>query len=165
MPRDILLPGHKPVRHALVLETAPGVELPRLVAHPVRGFGGWTEVRPGEPFEFSTKYGTHLCAVQPGEVVPDRVDAAWCSAHASTPIPVQQVASLSFASPVEALTTTLLVEGVELGALRLRARDETRSTSLAGWAPIAVLALVALAGVVGLTWFVRRRNASAVRRA
>ena len=160
MPFDIIVPGHQAVRHTLVLEPAPGVELPRLVAHPVRGFGGWTEVRAGEPFEFSGKYGTHLCAVQPGEAVPERVDPAWCSAHASTPIPVAEIASLPLASLTDSVTTELRVEDVANGLLRLRVDGETRTGSTMLRSPVGiVLVLIALVGVGGLAWWFLRRRA------
>jgi hypothetical protein len=68
---DVLLPGMKRVEHRLVLEPSELWTGRRIVAAPVRGFGGTHVVEPGVPFAFSTKYGTRLYVVPEAEAIPD----------------------------------------------------------------------------------------------
>src|SRR5215207_1829763 len=107
---DIVLPGTKHVSHRLVIERSDAWHGgQRILAAPVRGFGGTHEVEPGVPFSFSSKYGTRLYVVPPSEELPERIDESWSASHLSATIPVSEVSSAPLASPLESLTTTLTV--------------------------------------------------------
>ena len=57
---DILPPGHKSVRHQLALEIGEGQAEAKFVAWPIAGLRGAGLIEPGQPFSFSTKYGTRI---------------------------------------------------------------------------------------------------------
>jgi hypothetical protein len=109
---DLIPPGHKAVKHELVFAESEALNSCRLVAAPVRGFHGATEIRAGQRFRFSTKYGTRFY------VIPDDVDllpefdrelyAQWPSAEP----PVSEMKSNSLISPVTSAVTTLKLSEV-----------------------------------------------------
>jgi hypothetical protein len=103
---DILLPGHKPISHQLVIAPSEHWTGRRIVAAPVRGFGGTHVVEPGVPFDFSSKYGTRLYVVPEAEALPDVVDDPWKTSHVSADIPVSEVASVPVTSPSTSIVTT-----------------------------------------------------------
>lgn len=157
---DVLPPGHRGVRHELVLQASDGVGGPTLVATPVRGFGGVTTLEPGVPFSFSTKYGTRVYALPAGAPVPEDPDAVRASALAVGDVPVSEVTSTPLASPLTRVLTTLRVASIEDGEIVLEVVDERRLSAggvevrtglLAG-----ALALVACVGLFAL-WRLRRR--------
>ncbi|MEC8511476.1 MAG: hypothetical protein VX015_04965 [Planctomycetota bacterium] len=162
--RDLIPPGHRPAVHELVfdrLELPPGT---RLVATPVRGFGGVEEVRAGVPFRFSSKYGTTFFLVPENEDITAPEPSSGL-AHPSAPPPVREIRSLPLVNPVARVLTTLAFEGVEAGELRLSAVREERfdatgePVGVGTYAPwIAVLLL----GVIAVHKLgQRRRRASA----
>lgn len=160
--RDLIPPGHRPVVHELVfdrLELPPGT---RLVATPVRGFGGVEEVQAGTPFRFSSKYGTAFHLVPEGEEVtaPGRdLD------HPSAAPPVGEIRSLPLVNPVARVLTTLALDGAEAGELRLSVVNEERFDangepvgpgSYAPWIAVLLLGVIAVHKLGQ-----RRRRASA----
>lgn len=160
--RDLIPPGHRLVVHELVfdrLELPPGT---RLVATPVRGFGGVEEVQAGAPFRFSSKYGTAFFLVPEGEVVtaPGR-DLE----HPSAAPPVGEIRSLPLVNPVARVLTTLAFDGVEAGELRLSVVEEEHFDATGepvGPGTYAPWIAVLLLGVIAVHKLgQRRRRASA----
>ena len=115
---DILLPGQRSVAHELVLEIAPGCRPPELVAFPTQGLGVARRVMPGEPFRFSSKYGTCLYELASGEALPPGADRDWAVSHVALAIPVVEEGTVLLSSPVRRLRTTLRLSGAA-GSLRL----------------------------------------------
>ncbi|MFO1076814.1 MAG: hypothetical protein U1E73_03710 [Planctomycetota bacterium] len=159
-PPDLLPPGRKPVQHELILDWAGAPPTQRFVASPARGFSGNREIRPGEPFRFSSSYGTRIYAVPADAVLPDRKeriaeDAPWPSA----PVPVREVRSTSFGHPLARVITTIAVKALRPDALELAFVAERRCDAAGNelgsldWLPLAALAL---AGAVW-TWRLSRR--------
>lgn len=162
--RDLIPPGHRGVVHELVFDELELPEGTRLVATPVRGFGGVEEVTPGTPFRFSSKYGTtfflvpvdaEISAPRPG----DDLD------HPRSAPPVGEIGSLPLVSPVERIVTTLAFDGVEDGRLLLRAVGEERfdgsgePVGLRSYAPWIAVLLLGVIAVYKLGQ--RRRRATA----
>ncbi|MCB9914348.1 MAG: hypothetical protein H6828_04240 [Planctomycetes bacterium] len=157
--RDVLPPGYHDVEHVLVLEgDAHGW---RLVAAPTAGFGV-REVRVGEPFEFSSKYGTRLWAFAAGAAVPERWEAGTFEGHALVADLPAEVASVPLRNPVQRVETHLALEGLADGELRLRRVSETRTGSVRGalgtMLPGALIGALVALGVVALL-VVRRGRA------
>lgn len=161
---DVLPPGYRPVAHELVLEASPHFAEHDFFAAPTAGFGGCTRVVPGEPFRFSSKYGTRLYALAKGATCPEgyRPSAGTAAAAevalASGDIPVQETGSVRAISPVEHVRTTLRIASVADGAIRLEVVDERTD-----WDP-AVAWAVGLAfafGAGGILVLVRRGRARA----
>jgi len=152
---DILLPGHRPVSHQLVIEASELWTGKRIVAFPVRGVGGTHVVEPGQPFGFSSKYGTRLYVATGSEPVPDSADAAWTASHVAAAIPVSEVSSVPLISPLEAIVTTLRIRALDGARFELEVVDESRRNDprLIGlwWS-------VALFGGFGMAWLIRRRR-------
>lgn len=156
-PFDILPPGQRPVVHELVVLPTPVLDGWKIVAAPVAGFSGHTLVVPGEPFRFSTKYGTRLFACAADEGLPERLDEAWMAAHRPTPIPVEQVASVAMTSPLERLTTRLSIDAIGPERIALHVVDEQRVNSFPPAAIGAALVATAALGLFGLMLVRRRR--------
>jgi len=154
---DLIAPGHKPVQHQLVLEASAHFEQHRFFAEPVQGFHGFQEIRPGEPFDFSSKYGTRIFAL-PREVTPDAGAKVASLAVASANIPVSEVSSVVLASPLERVETRLKLARVENGAIELAvvASEEQHSSAMLA----AIGGGIALCAT-GLVLFARRRRRSA----
>ena len=109
---DILLPGHKNVKHELVFEESDLFKEHRLVAAPIRGFTGVEEVQPGKPFRFSSKYGTRFYLVPKNTELPKferEVFDQWPNAAP----PVAEIKSLPVTNPVSMATTTLRFAGID----------------------------------------------------
>lgn len=120
---DILPPGQRAVQHELVVEAADGAALPALLAFPTQGFGQAMRVMPMEPFGFSSKYGTRLYVLEPGEALPRKVDALWAERHRSAAIPVREITGVAMGSPVTRVRTTLRASATADGRLQLAVRD------------------------------------------
>ena len=112
---DVLAPGTKAVRHELVVEPGPALEGLALVATPLHGFQPGGPVVPGEPFRFSTKYGTRLYALPAGAPVPSEPEAVRAAALASADLPLSEETAVPLWSPVARIVTTLRVTSVRLG--------------------------------------------------
>ncbi|MEE2939379.1 MAG: hypothetical protein VX460_03230 [Planctomycetota bacterium] len=162
--RDLIPPGHRPVVHELVfeqLELPPGT---RLVATPVRGFGGVEVVRQGAPFRFSSKYGTTFFLVPEGEDITAPEPGRDLD-HPSAAPPLGEIRSLPLVNPVARVLTTLALDGVEAGELRLRVVEEARFDATGepiGPGTYAPWIAVLLLGVIAVHELgKRRRRASA----
>lgn len=176
VPADVISMGHHPVDHTLVLETSPEVEGRRLVAAPVRGFGGVARIEQGVPFAFSGKYGTLFYAVPSGEELPpfvppfDRDDAAdgaaeW-SAFPSWRVPVGEISQVPDSNPLARVETRISWSGPEgevevVGETRWDATGAMLAESAPGEAPgvpsgVIAIALVGLAGLCVVAVLLRR---------
>ncbi|MCR9245031.1 MAG: hypothetical protein NXI31_08355 [bacterium] len=160
---DVLLPGHKPVQHELVLEWNTAELEHRFVAFPVRGFHGHTVIEPGQPFSFSSKYGTAIYALPSGAAVPsDRTgfeNANW----AGTGVPVGEVGSVPIGNPLTRLETVLRVTGVGEAAItfeRVREQRFDANGNVIGQHDVWWLALFAAAGATLLAFVVVRQRAN-----
>lgn len=126
---DIIPPGNKKVSHHMVFADSPLLQSHRLIAMPVRGFGGFTEVQAGQPFQFSSKYGTRLYVVPSDYHPPGKVFHGEPLPFPSCEVPVSSTTSVPKFSPVASLRTTCkliavgddsigveVIEHVELGS-------------------------------------------------
>ena len=108
---DILLPGHKPVKHVLVFEDLSPPPGQRLIVGPTRGLGGFEEIKPGEPFRFSNKYGTRIYWV-PVDVPAQAWDQESLHAWPNAIPPVSEINSVLIVSSVADVITKLRYEGI-----------------------------------------------------
>jgi hypothetical protein len=152
---DVLLPGMKRVEHRLVLEPSELWTGRRIVAAPVRGFGGTHVVEPGVPFAFSTKYGTRLYVVPEAEAIPDDADEGWKASHLAADVPVSEIYSAPVASALESIVTTLRIGALDgqRFELALVAQEEVRDSRV-----LAVMGAAATLGLVGLVLVLRGRR-------
>lgn len=162
--RDLIPAGYRPVVHELVFDR---LELPpdtRLVATPVRGFGGVENVQAGTPFRFSSKYGTTFFLVPEDEDVSAPEPGRGLE-HPSAAPPVDEIRSLPLVNPVARVLTTLALDGVEGGELRLSIVNEERFDAAGepiGPGTYAPWIAVLLLGVIAVHKLgQRRRRASA----
>jgi hypothetical protein len=160
---DVLPPGHRDVRHELVLEAGDALGGRRLAVTPVRGFGGVTVIEPGLPFTFSSKYGTRIYLLPSDVPVPDDPDAVRALALAVGDLPVAEVSSTPVISPLTRVLTTLRVVSIEEGRVVLEVVGERRlgagGLELRTGLLLATLVFVACAGLAAL-WVLRRRARS-----
>lgn len=156
---DLLTPGHKNVRHELVLlwdDTAAGQ---RFVASATRGFHGTHEIRRGEPFRFSTKYGTRIHAVPAATELPTDREQMRAAPWPNTVVPVREVRSIATGHPLHRIETTLRIVRVTAGGIefeRVGERRFDRHGNQLGdfeWLPLLLLAAI---GAVW-TWRLSRR--------
>ena len=157
---DILPPGHKDVRHELILEWGDDNAQHRFVASPTAGFHGHVEIRRGEPFTFSSKYGTRIYAAPAGAQLPPAgqrmQEVTWPSAD----VPVREVQSIASGHPLARVETKLRVTQVSAEGIRFEQVSERRfdahGLELGGldWLPLCVF------GAAGAFWLLRleRRN-------
>jgi hypothetical protein len=116
---DLIPPGQKGVTHQLVFVDSPALAQHRLVAAPVHGFRGTTEVVAGQPFDFSSKYGTRLYVI-PKEVVPlPEFDPNLYSQWPSAEPPVGEITSVPVVSPVTSILTKVRLADVTSGLPKL----------------------------------------------
>ncbi len=163
-PPDVLPPGHKSVRHELVLDWGDDLGGYRLFAYPTRGFHGHHEIRRGEPFTFSSKYGTKIYALPAARAFPEQRDEVAALACPSAPVPVAQVSSVAMSDPVARIETRVQVEratadGLEftvLGTRRLGA-DGQETSGL----DFLLLGLVAAIGLLAVIVLALRARAAA----
>ena len=161
---DIVLPGTRPVEHTLVLEGDAAGR--RLIAAPTRGFGQ-VEVRLGEPFRFSSKYGTRLWLFDPALELPARYERERFEQLGDSLGLPREISAVPLIHPLGRVQTTLRLSGVAAGQPRLKLVDEQRVTL---WGrPTSELALtsallgVAGVGLVALILLRRRRRRRAAR--
>ncbi len=161
---DVVLPGTRPVVHTLVLEGDAAGR--RLVAAPTRGFG-MAEVQLGEPFRFSSKYGTRLWLFDSALELPTRYDAELFRQRGDSLALPSEVSAVPLIHPLGRVRTTLRLSGVAEGEPKLELVDEERLTL---WGRptseadlIVALLGVAGVGVIALVLLRRRRRRRAAR--
>lgn len=160
---DLLFPGHKRVLHQLLLQSGPATSGWTFVAAPTAGFGVEV-VTVGEPFAFSSKYGTRLHAFRPGATIP----ASWNDfVNTGAALPAE-IHSVPVMHPLARVLTTLRVLAVDDRGIAVEVVDEQRFD--ASGAPLytgigaAALQLgIAAIGLAGLVLITRRRAPVAPR--
>lgn len=126
---DLIPPGNKRVSHKLVFVDSPLLRSHRLIAMPVRGFGGHEEVIPGRPFHFSTKYGTRLYVV-PGDFVPPyKVSPGEPLPFPSCDVPVSSTTYVPILSPIASLRSTCKLIAVGDDAIQVELVDHVKLDS------------------------------------
>ena len=107
---DILPPGHKNVRHSIVFVQSDALKRHQIVAAPIAGLKGETEVQADVPISFSTKYGTRFYVLPNDQAAPEFDRDTYEQWPACQP-PVSEIRSVPVYSPVaSALTTVKLVD-------------------------------------------------------
>ena len=160
---DVVPPGNKSVSHKLVFEASPLFESHRLIAMPVRGFGGFTEVRPGSPFWFSSKYGTRLYVVPEDYSPPERISPREELPFPSCDVPVASVTFVPTFSPVKSILTTLQLTKVGDETIQVAVVDHVEYGSdgkPASWlrSIVPMIAIAAIGLISCLALWSRRRS-------
>jgi len=159
---DVLMPGTRSVRHELVVESSPALQGVTLVATPLHGFRAGDPIVPGQPFPFSTKYGTRLYAFAPGVAIPQDREALEASALASTDLPVIEETAVPLVSPVTRVLTRLRVTAILERRIELEILGEERLDAsgrpAASLLRLTLLGAIAAAGLLGVLLLRRRRR-------
>jgi hypothetical protein len=163
---DILPAGHKSVRHQLVFEPSPLFAAHRVVAAPTRGFAGVAEIKPGERFSFSSKYGTRIYLVPPATPV-ESFDREQFQQWPSALPPIRELNSVPIWHPLAQVVTTLrLLDVSDAGPTMEVVKSEqfNGSGGPVSFVPLGLatggVALVGLA-ICGIVWRrTRRRSGS-----
>jgi len=154
LPPDLITPGNKSVRHELSLDVDETFAEWRFLAAPTAGFRGVTTIEAGQPFRFSSKYGTRIYALPAGEAPPERCTEEWAAGRPQSEPGVGEIGQVSILSPLARVLTRLRVVEVSEGALKLERVGEERWDSSGTPIGEAVLNLylggIAAVGFVGL---------------
>lgn len=161
---DILPPGHKDVRHELILQWSDDLPAQRFVAFPTRGMHVPHEIERGVPFTFSVKYSTRIYAVPTDAELPEEREEFRASGWPSAPPPAREVPSVPVTSPVARVETRSRIIGVTAAGIEYASTTTMRFGADGGplgarlWIPLAVLCATGagLAAVLG-----RRRRLAA----
>lgn len=143
---DILPVGHKDVLHELVLQWDEAALPWRFVASPVRGFHGHRVIRAGEPFSFSSKYGTCIFAAPPDAELPPSKERLKDESWPRAKVPVREVRSIAIGHPLARVETTLRVVGVTADTITFERAGERRFAKNGSelgdldWLPLAAIA-------------------------
>lgn len=143
---DILEPGHKAVRHELVLLWDATDTAHTFVASPTHGFHGNLPIRRGEPFRFSTKYGTRIHAVPAAATLPDARERLENAPWPNSPVPVHEVRSVPNGHPLARVETTLQIVRVTADGIDFERVGERRFDAHGhevgdlDWLPLALIA-------------------------
>lgn len=161
---DVLPPGHHGVEHDVVLEWGDLGDDLRLVAFPCRGFGGVTEIQAGEPFSFSSKYGTLIWAVPTTANFPEDREAAAATTWARARVPVGEISSAPMADPLARVVTTVRVtdvrpDGIDFTVVGER-RFDAAGNELDGSGTWLLLAIAAAGAVLLVVLASKARPAS-----
>ena len=108
---------------------SPLLKSHRLIAMPVRGFGGHEEIQPDRPFHFSTKYGTRLYVVPSDFVPPAKVSPGELLPFASCDVPVSSTTYVSILSPIASLRSTCKLIAVGDDAIQVELVDHVELDS------------------------------------
>src|SRR5687767_8384022 len=123
---DVLPPGRSAVRHELKLTWNDALAGWRFVASPTRGLHGCTEIAPGEPFPFSSKYMTRIYAVPTAAPLPADAELLASSDWPRGAIPVGQVWAVPAGHPLQHVITSLHVRAVQGDTIDLQVLGEQR---------------------------------------
>ncbi|WP_182870152.1 hypothetical protein [Stieleria mannarensis] len=160
---DLIPPGHKAVSHTLVFVDSPLLHSHRLIAMPVRGFGGHEEIQPRRPFRFSSKYGTRLYVVPRDFVPPAEVNPGQPLPFPSCDVPVSSTTSVPILSPIDSLRSTCKLVAVADDAIQVELVDHAELDSNGEPASVSKIVLpmllISAGGVIGcyLVWRQTRR--------
>ena len=162
---DLIPFGNKGVSHKLVFVDSPLLTSHRLIATPVRGFGGHEEVRPNRPFQFSTKYGTRLYVVPADFEVPEKVTHDQPLTYPSCDVPVSSTTFVPLHSPTASLRSTCKLIAVSDDSIEVElvSHEELDSSGqpvnlFKTAVPLLLIAATGLAGCVLIWRRVRSRR-------
>jgi hypothetical protein len=102
-----------------VFVDSPLLKSHRLIAMPVRGFGGHEDVQPNRAFHFSTKYGTRLYVVPDDFVPPAKVNPGEPLPFPSCDVPVSSMTYVPTYSPIASLRSTCKLVAVGDNAIQV----------------------------------------------
>ena len=161
---DLIPPGNKGVSHKLVFVDSPLLKLHRLIAMPVRGFGGHEEVQPDRPFHFSTKYGTRLYVVPNDFVPPTKVNPGEPLPFPSCDVPVSSTTYVPILSPIASLRSTCKLIAVGDDAIQVELVDHVELDSNAQPASllntVLPMLVISATGLIGCFLIWRRARIS-----
>lgn len=159
---DLIPPGHKSIKHQLVFLDSPLLTEHRLIAAPVRGFGGFSEVKAGHPFYFSSKYGTKIYAVPKDYQPPTRYSPGEALPFPHSEPPTNSITSVSLLQNTSRIETHCRLVAVTETSLEIEVTEEIRFDELnnvttGGLSLLGKIAisLVGLAGCLAL-WIVKK---------
>lgn len=164
---DIIPPGNKGVTHKLVFVDSPLLQSHRLIAMPVRGFGGHEEVQPGQPFRFSSKYGTRLYVVPDDFVPPKKSQPGQPLPYPSCEVPIGSTTFVPMLSPVDSLRSTCKLVAVEQDSIHVELVDQVELNS--SGQPVTFLnsvfpmLIISTSGLIGCCLIWRRTRMSQPR--
>lgn len=159
---DLIPPGHKSIKHQLVFLDSPLLTEHRLIAAPVRGFGGFSEVKAGHPFYFSSKYGTKIYAVPKDYQPPTRYSPGEALPFPHSEPPTNSITSVSLLQNTSRIETHCRLVAVTETSLEIEVTEEIRFDELnnvttGGLSLLGKIAisLVGLGGCLAL-WIVKK---------
>lgn len=159
---DLIPPGHKSIKHQLVFLDSPLLTEHRLIAAPVRGFGGFSEVKAGHPFYFSSKYGTKIYAVPKDYQPPTRYSPGEALPFPHSEPPTNSITSVSLLQNTSRIETHCRLVAVTETSLEIEVTEEIRFDELnnvttGGLSLLGKIAisLVGLGGCIAL-WIVKK---------
>ena len=161
---DVIPPGHAGVSHKLQFESSELLQEKILVAAPTAGFGGAVRIVAGEPFTFSSKYGTRFYLVPAGEIF-DKFDRDRFAKWPSCLPPVSEIKSVPYYNSVRsALTTLRLKEVTEDGpVIEVVSHEEFNSfgypVQSGSWMALAILPILGVVICGYLFWVKPKRQA------
>ena len=161
---DLIPPGNKAVSHKLVFVDSPLLQTHRLIAMPVRGFGGHEEVQPNRPFHFSTKYGTRLYVVPRDFEPPSKVNPGQPLPFPSCDVPVSSTTYVPILSPVASLRSTCKLIAVADDAIQVELVDHVELDASGNPASplgaVLLMLFISATGLIGccLIWRRTRRS-------
>ena len=158
---DVLLPGTHRVTHEVMFVESELLGETRLIAGPLRGFGGFIEVAAGEPFSHSSKYGTRVYSV-PREAVVESADDLRESSWPSVSVQVGYADAASRMSPVHRRRTVVELVAASEDEIRVEVRERIAMDSSGQPVDIRMhwvkIAAVAAAGLLLLAFVWRSRS-------
>lgn len=159
---DLIPPGHKSITHQLVFLDSPLLTEHRLIAAPVRGFGGFSEVKAGHPFYFSSKYGTKIYAVPKDYQPPTRYSPGEALPFPHSEPPTNSITSVSLLQNTSRIETHCRLVAVTETSLEIEVTEEIRFDELnnvtTGGLSLLGKIAISLAGLGGCLalWIVKK---------
>ena len=123
---DLIPPGHKSIKHELVFLDSPLLREHRLIAAPVRGFGGFAEVKADQPFYFSTKYGTKIYAVPKDFEPPESYTHGEALPFPNSEPPTHSLTSVSILRKTNRIVTRCRLTAITDQSLEIEVVEEVQ---------------------------------------
>ena len=156
---DLIPPGNKSVSHRLIFQDSELLRDHRVIAMPVRGFGGHEEIEAGKPIPFSTKYGTRLYVVPDDYEPPGKMMRKDLPNFPSCDVPVSSITYVPVFSPVASIRTTLELADVSDDSITVTVVDHVEldrtgqpASLLRSALPLFAISAAGIAGCFVLWW-------------